>query len=335
MSTQEEELEEVFTGQQPTVRGSSLASTSLLSEPPAFPIPLPSKGILYRNENDPRVSGVDKDGTIMVRPLTLEELELFLQPELIESGNLVDVIFSRCIKSPNVDPKYLIVPDRNFILYYVRAKSYGPNYTFSFSCTNCRKEIEHTINIGKLPVKTLDEIFGDKDENGKVKQASLKKIKEPFTTELSSGTVIKWKFARGIDEATGASERYDKRVKNALKNDSSISLNDRGETVIRNIDPTLEKEKSASNTKLVDDDRETLLETLLKQIVEINGFTGDAREQALKNTIAGDISEIQQLLQRYTPGLNTRIEIRCPNPRCTHKNKLEVPFTESFFRRDV
>ena len=82
---------------------------------PAFDVlPLPSKGIFY-----PQVDGKTVD-TIKVYHLTAEDESIMTSPNLIRSGNLLDVLLEKKCKCA-IPVNKLLVGDRLAILIYLRA----------------------------------------------------------------------------------------------------------------------------------------------------------------------------------------------------------------------
>lgn len=322
MSRTEEELEEELTGEKPRAP----QQQSLLAEPAAIPLTLPSKGLLYKN--DPRMSAIDKDGQILVRPITLDDLELFMMPELVETGTVIDALFNRIIKT-NIDPKHLTVSDRNFIMIYVRAQSYGSEYTFKFNCnnTNCNKVIKKKIDLGELPITYLDEIH------------NVKKLKEPFSCKLSmSGATVLYNLSRGINESEAAADRYKKRLRKELeaKAKNSYIVKENGRNIMQNVDPF---EEGLTDTKLAEEEeRDTLYDILSRNVVQISRgkekYSNRSEvEQVLRNMVGGDVSELQQYMKEADSGIDMDIKVKCPS--CKTMNTFVIPFTESFFRREV
>jgi len=321
MSNIEEQVEEQFTGEKPRVPAST-GGLSLLAEPAPIPLILPSKAILYKN--DPKVGEIDKDGQIFIRPITLDDLELFVNPELIETGTVIDALFNRIIKS-KVNPKYLLVSDRNYILLYARVQSYGPEYSFAFKCKSCDKAIKKMINIGDLTVRYLDEIHGQLNERGDVIPDSIKKIKEPFRAELSmSGAKVTFNLPRGIDESEANTNKYRNRIKKETE---------AKKRVLTNVAPE-------EATVALEEKQDSLIDVLSRNIIKIENsdasevFT-DERDirLVLSKLKAGDISELQEQIREADSGVDMNTEVVCPS--CKHRNEVSVPLNENFFRREV
>lgn len=321
MSNAEEQLEQEIAGEKPRVVPNQSKGLSLLAEPAPIPLILPSKGILYKN--DPKVGEVDKDGQIFIRPITLDDLELFVNPELIETGTVIDALFNRIIKS-KINPKYLLVSDRNYILLYARAQSYGPEYSFSFKCKACDKSIKKVIDLGDLTVRYLDEIHGQVNERGDLIPDSVKRIKEPFVANLSmSGAKVTFNLARGIDESEANTNKYRNRVKKEVEKKKQVLSNVPDEATV-----SLEEQP------------DSLIDVLSRNIIKIESadgseiFTDEKNIRLVLSKLkAGDISELQEQMRSADSGVDMNTEVVCPS--CKHRNEVSVPLNENFFRREV
>jgi len=159
--------------------GASYTVAATADEPPAEQVQLPSKGRFYE--------GIvkEKEGKVLVRPITLKEEKVFTTERLLKTGQAFDIVFRNCIKTPGIDTTKILSSDRVFLLFYLRAISYGPNYDLRTKCTSCGFDNETTININDLNIKYPP-----------------KELEEPFSVTLpSSKKVIVFKMSRGSEEA--------------------------------------------------------------------------------------------------------------------------------------
>ena len=81
---------------------------------------------------------------------------------LLRSGKFVDVLLKRKIKNKNIDPKDLLIGDRNAILIWLRATGYGEKYPVTIT-TEDGEEFESEVDLTKLKQKSLG---AKPDENG-------------------------------------------------------------------------------------------------------------------------------------------------------------------------
>lgn len=81
-------------------------------------VSFPSKGLYYQN----RISEVT------VEKMTSIDEDILATTSLIENGTVLDVLIKRKIKTPGINTDDLLVGDRNAILLFLRASSYGHEY---------------------------------------------------------------------------------------------------------------------------------------------------------------------------------------------------------------
>jgi hypothetical protein len=115
-------------------------------------IPLPSGGLLYHGKQE----------TIEVEYLTAMDENILTSQNLLRSGKFVDVLLKRKIKNKNIDPKDLLIGDRNAILIWLRATGYGEKYPVTIT-TEDGEEFESEVDLTKLKQKPLG---ATPDENG-------------------------------------------------------------------------------------------------------------------------------------------------------------------------
>lgn len=139
---------------------------------------LPSLGYLYEDGKIP-------EGVLPARPLTTD-VEKILVSAAGKTTEIFDTYLSFALKMPSgMTVRDLISGDRQYAIFYIRAASLGPVYHFQWTCDQCRRKNEDSVNITEFPVKKL--------EPG---------VKEPFELELPlSRDVISYRLFRGHDEA--------------------------------------------------------------------------------------------------------------------------------------
>ena len=87
-------------------------------------VELPSKGLLYP-ESNPLSSG-----KIEMKYMTAKEEDILSSTNLIKKGVVLDKLFESIIVD-SVNPKDIIIGDKNAILLATRVLGYGPEYDFS------------------------------------------------------------------------------------------------------------------------------------------------------------------------------------------------------------
>jgi hypothetical protein len=107
-------------------------------------IPLPSRGKLYPI----------KKGAIKVGYMTTADENILTSPNLLQSGLFLEVLMDRKILEPNLRYKNLHVGDRNAIMLWLRATSYGEMYPITILDEN-DIPFDTEINLNDLKYKEL------------------------------------------------------------------------------------------------------------------------------------------------------------------------------------
>jgi hypothetical protein len=81
-------------------------------------IPLPSEGKLYKN----------KKSSVKVAYMTTADENILTSPNLLQSGEFLEILINRKLLEPDLRYKDLHVGDRNAIMLWLRATSYGEMY---------------------------------------------------------------------------------------------------------------------------------------------------------------------------------------------------------------
>jgi hypothetical protein len=81
-------------------------------------IPLPSQGKTYRNRKP----------SIRVSYMTTADENILTSPNLLESGEFLEILINRKLLEPDLRYKDLLVGDRNAIMIWLRATGYGNMY---------------------------------------------------------------------------------------------------------------------------------------------------------------------------------------------------------------
>ena len=102
-------------------------------------IPLPSKGKLYRN----------KKANIKLAYMTTADENILTSPNLLESGEFLEIIINRKILEPDLRYKDLTVGDRNAIMIWLRATAYGEMYPVTL-LDEINEPFDTEINLNEL-----------------------------------------------------------------------------------------------------------------------------------------------------------------------------------------
>jgi len=246
-------------------------------------VSLPSRGILY-----PKGTPMNS-GKLSLTPMTMVEEAIFNTP----GGDSIDRMLKRCI-AETVEVNSLIGSDKFFLFLMLRAISYGPEYTFNWTCPsrkNMRESCGHkntkTVNIpDDFQMKYLD----DADV-------------EPFTVRLpDSQREISFRLMRGYDEPV--IERYSKGLETQRKQGITVE----------NTVPAFR-----------------LSRQILK--VDGKDVTNAPEEKLMAFIIslpAKDVQFLKAQVSFYTPGISTDVTLVCDS--CGYVQEGDLPFTATFFR---
>ena len=259
---------------------------------PWEPMWLPSRGYYYE--------GAIPNGKIEVRAMGLYADKVLATQRLHQSGFTLEYIFKNCVKFPNsFDPLDLISGDRSFLLYVLRGITHGNIYEFIHRCANdsCKKQNTYSYDLNRL----MENVTSPKDNKPEPFKVVLPYLSDMVGREF----FIKLRFMRGRDmQQMREREKVLRKIGGGVDDDSS----------------------QASLT--VD---ETLEQNLNLLIIEAMGSTDPAKIETLVRKMHGkDTGTIRHFLTERTPGIETTINLTCPD--CEEEMRVELPLTESFFR---
>lgn len=115
-------------------------------------IPLPSQGKTYQN----------KKPNIRVGFMTTADESILTSPNLLESGEFLEILINRKILEPGLRYKDLLVGDRNAIMIWLRATGYGEMYPVTLLDEN-DQIFDTDVNLNDLKTKNLG---AEPDEEG-------------------------------------------------------------------------------------------------------------------------------------------------------------------------
>lgn len=176
-------------------------------------IPLPSKGKTYKS----------KKANIRVAYLTTADENILTSPNLLQSGEFLEILINRKILEPSLRYKDLLPGDRNAIMIWLRATGYGEMYPVTLLDEN-NEPFDTEINLNNLKTK---ESPVEPDEEGlytfvlplmkstvKFKLLTCGEIDElekTITEEQERGVPVNntntYKFERMIVEVNGSRDR--------------------------------------------------------------------------------------------------------------------------------
>jgi hypothetical protein len=113
---------------------------------------LPSLGKAYKS----------KKKNIKLAYMTTADENILTSPNLLQSGEFLEILINRKILEPDLRYKDLLVGDRNAIMLWLRATGYGEMYPVTLLDEN-QDPFDTEINLNELKTK---ELTVDPDEDG-------------------------------------------------------------------------------------------------------------------------------------------------------------------------
>ena len=142
-------------------------------------IPLPSNGMCYPETSPLRC------GRIPVAYLTAADENIISSPNAYRDGKLLDIILERKILDKRINVNDLSSGDRDAIILWLRATSYGEDFPINATNPQTGKQYSVTIKLSQFNYNDFDL---ESDENGL------------FTYTTSNEDEIKFKFFTNEDE---------------------------------------------------------------------------------------------------------------------------------------
>lgn len=146
---------------------------------------LPSKGIYY-----------PKDSEITIRPLTVDEVKYLATYNEYNAVKIVNDIVRKCLCLYNLEFNDIILADREYLSFWIRANSFVNNggYTIKATCPTCNYEFEKTILCDEFKVDYIQKIIEsiylpDADLNLPIAQPKIRDLRY-------------YKISSSIDEVT-------------------------------------------------------------------------------------------------------------------------------------
>lgn len=194
---------------------------------------------------------------LTVEYLTAKDEDVLTTPSLLENGTVLDEILKRKIKTNGIDIENMLTGDKNAVLIFLRASSYGYNYEVEVTNPNNRKPFKTTIDLRKIEYKKVEEdpdengefvleipmrkkivkfrLLGDKEIRQIIDKAEL--IKETYNQMFSEISTLRLKTA--ITEINGNSNKdYIHRFVDAMPAGDALAIRSKMEKVTPGVDLT-------------------------------------------------------------------------------------------------
>tara|TARA_B100001094_G_scaffold332669_1_gene405759 strand:- start:693 stop:1523 length:831 start_codon:yes stop_codon:yes gene_type:complete len=122
-------------------------------------VSLPSQGRHYSSDHPL----FNKD-TVEIKQMTAKEEDILTSVTLIKNGIALERLLESIIIDKRIDPKTLLIGDRNAIVISARVSGYGNIYRTQITCTECLTEQKHNFDLNDAQVTTSQEIASDLPE---------------------------------------------------------------------------------------------------------------------------------------------------------------------------
>lgn len=120
-------------------------------------VELPSGGRLY-----PEDHAFHNMETIEIRYMTAKDEDILTNQTLLRKGLALERLLENVLSNYDVDPKTLLVGDRNAVLVGARTTGYGPVYKTNVVCPACNEKVKYNFNLSEAKIYAGDD-HGDKD----------------------------------------------------------------------------------------------------------------------------------------------------------------------------
>lgn len=267
-------------------------------------IPLPSNGMCY-----PATSPL-RCGRIPVAYLTAADENIIASPNVYRDGKLLDIILDRKILDKRINVSDLSSGDRDAIILWLRATSYGEDFPISATNPQTGKRYNVTIKLSQFGYNDFDL---ESDENGL------------FTYTTSNEDEIKFKFFTNDDEEVLrkviTSQITDTNKIEILKNLNYITdalnrieFSDEEKSMLtEDVDEI--KDIVGTDIPEVDEDiyPSTITEQMIMHTVSINGNTDiEFIKNYIENMRTKDAMDYRNYFSNNKPGVDFNFEVNIP-----------------------
>ena len=111
-------------------------------------IDLPSHGIPY---------GDTIPESFNLRPLTVNETKMLYGSSNISSA--LDTVLEKCIDVEDFPVKKLLIGDKLYLVYQLRALTFGENYDITLKCPHCSKQVDVSFNLAEAEIDYATDDF--------------------------------------------------------------------------------------------------------------------------------------------------------------------------------
>lgn len=267
-------------------------------------IPLPSNGMCYP------ITSPLRCGRVPVAYLTAADENILLSPNAYRDGKVIDIILDRKILDKRVDVSELSSGDRDAIVLWLRATSYGDDFPIMATNPQNGKEYRTVIKLSQFEYNDFD-LEGD--ENGL------------FDYKTSNGDKIKFKFFTNDDEEklrnVITSQITDTNKIEVLKSItyasdllSKMNFDDEDKTML---DEDINEIKTIVGSDIPDFEESiypnTVTEQMIMHTVSVNGNTDrEFIENYIENMRTKEAMDYRNYFVNNKPGVDFNFEVNIP-----------------------
>ena len=114
-------------------------------------VELPSKGIGYADDHP--LCGKD---VIEIRYMTAKDEDILTSETLLRKGIALERLLENIIIDKSIDPKTMLIGDRNAVIIAARASGYGNVYETQIACPNCGTKARMSFDLSKPKIQEID-----------------------------------------------------------------------------------------------------------------------------------------------------------------------------------
>ena len=148
--------------------------------------------------------------TVEVRAFTFDDEKILRSIQKAGDGtSVISKLIARCMRG--VEYSDLLIVDKNYILYKLRALSYGEDYNIQATCEECSYESHLTVGLNDLPVNYAEKLedlqgkFTLPDSGVEVELQTLTTREEGIMDKTSDIIDNLWRFIKTINGHSGRS----------------------------------------------------------------------------------------------------------------------------------
>jgi hypothetical protein len=264
-------------------------------------IQLPSNGQCYKSKTD----------RVPVSYLTAYDENIITSPNLYKDGLVIDYLLKNKIETNEIKVDELVSGDADAIILYLRATSYGAEFPIVVSDPQTGEQFDTVVDLTKLKPREF-KLIGD--ENGFFDfETPLKhdKVKFRYLTRKQERQLKKITELESYGVKANMLMLEKETLLSSIANDEVISEQDK--KTIRNAAKVLENWSKKLAEKNPSQFTKIMTNTLLLQVVSVNGNTDRA---FIKKWVMGLPARDSLALRRYIndnrPGINFDIEVERP-----------------------